>query len=97
MDAKQNIDWFEKNIAPILSGYELKFRFFDHGDFGSLSQFEFESTRFCGNIDFWGLGWLGIFVWDGVNEAEVMNILFEPSQADEMQPALQQLGKILLE
>jgi hypothetical protein len=79
----KNIDWFKKEVASTFTGYVLNYKFFDKGDFGSLNQVEFNSDTMGGNIDFWELGWLGIFVWDYKKEEELINVLLEPHQEKE--------------
>ena len=64
MKSKINITWFENEMESKFKGYDFKYKHFDEGDFGSLNQFEFNSKNKGGNIDFWGLGWLGVFLWD---------------------------------
>ena len=80
---KKDIDWFKEEIAPNLSDYELDYKFFEKGDFGSLNQVEFNSDRIGGNVDFWGNSSLGILVWDFKNEKELLNILLNPEDDKE--------------
>ncbi|AZB00161.1 hypothetical protein EG359_11230 [Chryseobacterium joostei] len=95
MDKIKNIDWFKNEIANNLKGYELIYKSFEDGDFGSLNQVEFNSEKISGNIDFWGLGWLGIFVWDSIEEQELLNILLEPHQNEEKEKALKKMQELL--
>jgi hypothetical protein len=95
MKDRKDIEWFRSNVAPKIKGYELRYKFFDEGDFGSLNQVEFNSKRIGGNIDFWGLGWLGVFVWNYETEKELLNILLEPSQRQEQDDALRHLQELL--
>lgn len=83
MNIHKDINWFKQHIEPRLSAYEVNYRFFEEGDFGSLSQVGFEGKEKGGQIDYWGLGWLGIFLWDYVNEVELINILLSPDERDE--------------
>jgi len=76
----QDIEWFKKVIAPSLNGYEVTYKFYETGDFGSLNQVEFNSDNIGGNVDFWSLGWLGIFVWDYKRGKQLLNILLEPTE-----------------
>ena len=92
---EKDIEWFKKEIAPIFKGYELNYRYFKEGDFGSLNQVEFNSNKVGGNIDFWGLGWLGIFVVDYEKEREIFNILIEPHQTVEKTKALEKLQSLV--
>jgi hypothetical protein len=91
-----NIDSFKSELAPKLKGYKLEYRFFSEGDFGSLNQVEFNSSKIGGNIDFWGLGWLGIFVWDYRKEEQLLNLLIKPDQEDEKKIAINKLELLLL-
>jgi len=89
-----DIESFKSELAPLLNEYELKYRFFEEGDFGSLNQVEFNSSKIGGNIDFWGLGWLGIFVWDYRKEEELLNVLLMPDEGKEI--AINKLKLLLL-
>jgi hypothetical protein len=91
----KNIAWFKNEIAPILSNYEIEYKTFEEGDFGSLNQVIFNSDQIGGNIDFWGLNWLGIFLWDYQNEKELLNILLEPHQEEEKERAFKRLQELL--
>ena len=93
----KDINWFKATIAPILETYQLDYKYFGEGDFGSLDQVEIDSTKLGGNIDFWGLGWIGIFIWDYKAEIEVMNVLLEPHQKDEIDQAFNQLRNVLID
>ncbi len=95
MEQVRNIEWFKDELAPKLEGYELDYKFFDEGDFGSLNQVEFNSKKRGGNIDFWGLGWLGIFVWDYETEEQLLNLLLEPNQEREKEEAFKKLQEFL--
>jgi len=50
MKEVKDIEWFKKELAPHLKAYELIFKFFEQGDFGSLSQVEFNSEKVGGNL-----------------------------------------------
>jgi hypothetical protein len=93
--AMKDIEWFKKCVEPLLKGYEINYRYFDKGDFGSLNQAEFNSKKIGGNVDFWGLGWLGVFVWNYRTEKQLINILVEPDQEEEKERALVELLEIL--
>lgn len=93
----KDIKWFKDKLAPELQDYELKYKFFNEGDFGSLNQVEFNSKKIGGNVDFWGLGWLGIFVWDYKTEEQLLNVLLEPDQEKEKENAFEQLERLLQE
>lgn len=90
------MEWFKNDVAAKLKGYEVSYKFFSEGDFGSLSQVEFNSKKLGGNIDFWGLGWLGIFVWNYEAEEQIFNVLIEPHQVDEKEKALKWLRELLI-
>jgi hypothetical protein len=91
----KDIEWFKTTVAPKLTAYELKYKFFEEGDFGSLNQVEFNSKKVGGNIDFWGLGWIGVFVWDYEKEEQLINLLIEPSQEEEKIAAFTKLQSLL--
>ena len=91
----KDIAWFKKSVEPLLKGYEIDYRDFDKGDFGSLSQVEFNSKKIGGNVDFWGLGWLGIFVWSYETDEQLINTLIESGKEVEKEKALIELLQIL--
>lgn len=95
METIKDVKWFKSNVIPKIKGYELEYKFFDEGDFGSLNQIEFNSKKIGGNVDFWGLGWLGIFVWNYETEEQLLNVLLEPNQKKEQDEALRQLQDLL--
>lgn len=95
MSSSKNISWFKEIVEPTLKGYEIEYRYYEEGDFGSLNQVEFNSKEKGGNVDFWGLGWLGLYVWDYEKEEEIMNILLSPDQENEKEIAFEEFQKIL--
>ena len=95
MEKGKDIEWFKKEISPNLGEYELEYKFFEEGDFGSLNQVEFNSKKIGGNIDFWGLGWLGVFVWNYEKEEEILNVFLEPHQSEEKEKLFERLKKLL--
>jgi hypothetical protein len=95
MKETRDLEWFKKEVSPNLKGYELNYRFFIEGDFGSLNQVEFNSKKIGGNIDFWGLGWLGIFVWSYEKDEQVLNVLLEPHQKEQKEKAFEELRELL--
>lgn len=95
METIKNSDWFRKEVAPFLEGYTLEYRFFNEGDFGSLDQVIFESGKKGGNIDFWGLGWLGILVYDYEMEEVLLNVLFNTEEYLEKDRAFDDLQRLL--
>ena len=64
MEKVRDIKWFKNIVVPTLVSYEVTYRFYENGDFGSLNQIIFESAEKGGQIDFWGLGWLGVDLFD---------------------------------
>ena len=60
----KDLEWFKKEVVPYLTDYEIQYRFYSEGDFGTLTQANFNSKRKGGGIDFWGLGWLGVDLYD---------------------------------
>ncbi|WP_256005078.1 hypothetical protein [Pedobacter deserti] len=95
MNNKKDIEWFKEQMVAELSGYEFEFRFFERGDFGPLNQVEFNSEKIGGNIDFWGLGWLGVFVWSYEKEEQMLNILLEPHNEEEKEKVFDELKGLL--
>jgi hypothetical protein len=95
MESLKDIDWFKSKVIPHIKGYDIKYKFFTEGDFGSLNQIELDSKKIGGNIDLWGLGWLGVFLWNYETEEQIMNILIAPSQKQEREEAIILLLEIL--
>jgi len=91
----KNIEWFKVKIAPRLNGYEIKYKFFEEGDFGALNLIEFNSQEMGGEIDFWSTGWLGIHLVDYIGEVELLNILIEPLQNERKEESLKRLLELL--
>jgi hypothetical protein len=92
----KDLGWFKLTIEPILKQYQLGYIRFEKGDFGSLDQIRFESSKLGGSVDFWGQGWIGIFMWDYKAEIEIMNVLLEPHQKREVDEAFEKLKNALL-
>jgi hypothetical protein len=92
---KKDILWFKETVAPKLQGYDIKYRFYEEGDFGSLNQVLLESKKIGGQIDFWGGDWLGIYVWDYIKSEELMNVLLEPDKTLEKEKDLERMQSLL--
>ena len=39
----KDLEWFKKEVAPLLVDYEIEYRYYNQGDFGSLNQIIFDS------------------------------------------------------
>ncbi|SNY94205.1 hypothetical protein [Flagellimonas pacifica] len=89
-------DWFKENIMSYLSEFEVIEKKFSEGDFGDLEQIEFNSEKISGNIDFWSLGWVGVFVWDNICESEMLNILSEPQEEERIVESFNKLKEIII-
>lgn len=94
-DIKKNIDWFKKEVEPLLHGFDLKYTFFGDGDFGALNRVEFEGYNKSGYVDFWSKDWLEIHLYDFHLDQELMNVLLEPSQEEKKEKAFNDLQKYL--
>ncbi|WP_410881671.1 hypothetical protein [Myroides sp. DW712] len=90
-----DVEWFKSEFSTKLKGYDLEYKFFNEGDLGSLNQIEFNSKKIGGNIDFWSLGWIGVFVWDFEAEVEILNVLLESHQEKEKQEIFRKLEQLL--
>ncbi len=91
----KDIEWFKQVIAPTIKGYEIKYRFYENGDFGPLNQVILDSPKKSGGIDFWGLGWLGVDLFDYERDEQLINILLTPNQKQEQDDALKHLQELL--
>lgn len=93
----KDIEWFKQIIAPHLKDYEINYRFYEEGDFGPLTQVIFNSSKKGGGIDFWGLGWLGVDLFDYQKEEQLLNVLIEPHQEKEKEAVFKKLEELLKE
>ena len=95
MNKTKDICWFKEVVNPKLKEYEVEYRFFEEGDFGSLNQVSIDSEEIAGEIDFWELGWLGIHLWDCVKNDWLLNVLLEAEQRIEQEKAIEQMLRLL--
>ena len=91
----KGVAWFKKDVEPYLKGYEVKYKFFENGDFGDLNQVEFNSKERGGEIDFWSSGWLSVHLVDYISEDELVNTLLKPEQHEEKDKLLKRLTDLL--
>ncbi|GLU51193.1 hypothetical protein Dfri01_06540 [Dyadobacter frigoris] len=91
----KDVNWFKKEVEPGLKGYEVKYKFFEKGDFGSLNQVEFNSESQGGEIDFWSTGWLGIHLVDYEKGEELLKGFLDPHQEKEKEQILKKLQELL--
>jgi hypothetical protein len=91
----KNFEWFKNMFASQFKEFEVKYKFFEKGDFGSLNQVEFNSLEKGGEIDFWSSGRLSIHFVDYEKGEELLNILLMPNQDDEKEIAFQKLRELL--
>lgn len=86
-----DIEFFKKEVASLLSSFNLEYRNYSDGDLGALEQVVFDTQNIGGNFDFWESGWLGIYIYiyDYISDSEVCNRLLEPSE--EHQEALKEI------
>ena len=69
--------WFKEHIAPQMSTFDIQYRYFSQGDFGSLDEVNFESERFIGTINYWGNGFLSVTLFDNIMNDIVVNIMVD--------------------
>lgn len=87
--------FFKTQIAPRLTGYELQYRFYSHGDFGDLDRVEFEKEDKPGTVDFWSQGWMSLDVYSSALDIQLINLLLNPDESDEQKKAMQKLIQFL--
>lgn len=75
-----DIDFFEKELAPLLESFNLEYHTYTEGDFGNLEQVVFDTLILGGNFDFWGNGWLGVFIYDYVTDLIIFNKMFDSKE-----------------
>ncbi|GGN10702.1 hypothetical protein GCM10010967_53230 [Dyadobacter beijingensis] len=95
MDIMKDQTWFKIEIEPTLHDYDIEYRFFENGDFGTLNQVVINSTKKGGGIDFWEFGWLGIDLYDYEKEELLLNVLLEPHEYNEKEKALKKFIYLL--
>jgi len=93
----KNINWFKEEVESSLKDYEIKYKFFEKGDFGLLHQVEFNSDKRGGEIDFWSTGWLSVHLVDYIKGEELINVFLKPSQDVEKEEVFQRLLFLLNE
>ena len=91
----KSVAWFKEDVEPYLTGFEIKYKFFEKGDFGELNQVEFNSKEKGGEIDFWSTGWLGVHLVDYMKGDELLNVFLEPHQEIEKENILKRLRELL--
>ena len=57
-----DMEFFKKEVASLLSSFNLEYRNYSDGDLGALEQVVFDTQNIGGNFDFWESGWLGIYI-----------------------------------
>ncbi len=90
-----NSNWFKENLAKLFFDYKLEYRFFPEGDLGSLDEVVFENEKKGGSINYWGKGFLGIFLFDYEEEREIMNVLIDPNNILEKENAIKHLKSLI--
>ena len=90
-----NIDWFKVEMASLLIDYEVEYKFFENGDYGSLNQIEFNKEEKGGGVDFWSSGWLAIHFVDYIKGEVLLNVFLEPHQKEEKVRAFKKLQEFL--
>lgn len=88
-----DINFFKKEIQPILEGYNFQYSSFPNGDFGDLERVEFEGHNKIGTVDFWSKGWISIDIYDLILDDQLMNLLLGPDE--EQLKAIETLVSIL--
>ena len=82
------LEFFKSKIEPNLKGFEIKYKYFEQGDFGSLVQIEFNNELRGGEIDFWSTGWLSIHLVDYIKGEAQINIFLSPNEKSEQEKML---------
>ncbi len=95
MEEIKDLAWFKNVITPTLKGYEVVYRFFEKGDFGSLNQVLFNSSKLGGEVDFWERDFLSIHLWDYEKNVELLNVFLEPEEYTEKEKAFEELQRLL--
>jgi hypothetical protein len=94
MSLNNNLSWFKEAISN-LKEYKVDYKHFENGDFGALTQIEFNSELKGGNVDFWSTGWVGIHLVNYSEGNELINLLLEPTENEQIYENLKKLINIL--
>jgi len=77
----KNIEWFKMELEPLLTSYEIIYKYFKDGDLGDLTQVEFNSLEQGGEVDFWSSGWLNIHFVNFKTGEVIINSLVGPEDS----------------
>ena len=94
---KKNVNWFRKEVEPLLINSVAQYRHFLNGDFGALDRVEINSDKIAIEVDFWELDWLGIYIWDCNLQVEVLNVLSSPSEEADKQENISKLIQTIID
>lgn len=92
-----SIDFFKTQIAPRLTGYEIRYSFYTNGDFGDLARVEFEKEDMLATVDFWSQGWMSLDVYSSALDNQLINLLLSPDESEAQKAAMHKLIKVLEE
>ena len=71
---------FDQEFKPLLKSCTLEYSSFPNGDFGDLERVELEGFNKLATVEFWSTGWIGVDVYDGVLDQQVMCVLLSPEE-----------------
>ena len=76
---ERNLQWFKEYFIQHLENYDIEYRYFPKGDFGTLNQINFDSNKLGGTIEFWGKGYTYIMLYDYEHEVDLINVMLFPN------------------
>lgn len=91
-----NIQYFIKNIEPLLIEYNLKYSSYSNGDFGDLERVIIDGKNKLAGIDFWSEGWLDIDIYDLSIDKQIMSIMLDPTEIKQQIEELNIFVKMML-
>ncbi|SFQ23450.1 hypothetical protein [Parafilimonas terrae] len=92
---KYDIKLFKQELKHFFKQYEIEYRHFPEGDFGELQEVVFENKFKVGAIQFWGMDYLAIQLFDYQTQEMLINIIFEPDQDAQKEKGLQNLVNLI--
>ena len=76
---ERNLQWFKERFIQHFRNYDIEYRYFPEGDFGTLNQINFNSNKYGGTIEFWGRGYTYIMLYDYEHESDLINVMLLPN------------------
>lgn len=87
----KDFDKIKELILPYLPSYDVSYRHYPNGDFGTLDQIIFDFPSGGGGIDIWGSGYLGIDFVNYISGEQEICIMIESNEENQKESELKRL------